>query len=53
MTTLTDEERSFLQHCYYTTDDFCEWMDYHEFVSRYGEALLNGREDSPRKRGGD
>ena len=48
--TYTEEERSFLTHCFYTISDFCEWMSYYEFIDRYGDALLNGRDDSPRRR---
>ena len=48
--TYTEEEINFLTHCFYTIGDFCEWMGFYEFTDRYGEALLNGRDDSPRKK---
>lgn len=48
--TYTAEEKSFLTHCYYTISDYCVWMSFYEFTDRYGEILLNERDDSPRNK---
>ena len=50
VSTYTEKEISFLTHCYYTISDYCEWMSFYEFKDRYGEVLLNERDDSPRKK---
>lgn len=46
--TYNEEEVSFLTRCYYIIGDYCEWMSFYEFSERYGEALLNEWDDSPR-----